>query len=49
YQVTIKKVIREIKQSEIDDYPGHLKQMIMKFYGINDYKPFNNDYKRTFN
>ncbi|CAG8741307.1 12921_t:CDS:1, partial [Dentiscutata heterogama] len=38
YQITIKKIIRERKQSEIDDFPGHMRQIIMKFFGINDYK-----------
>ncbi|RIB10708.1 methyltransferase domain-containing protein [Gigaspora rosea] len=32
FQVTLKKVIRERKQNEIDDFAGHIKQVIKKFF-----------------
>ncbi|CAG8645401.1 4707_t:CDS:1, partial [Cetraspora pellucida] len=39
YQIIIKKVNKERKETEIDDFPEHLKQTITKFYPNYTFNP----------
>ncbi|CAG8658349.1 1483_t:CDS:2 [Dentiscutata erythropus] len=38
YNPEIEIIHKGYQISEIDDFPGHMRQIIMKFFGINDYK-----------